>query len=168
MLSRDSYFDAYRLWLKRNFYSLFCMACMRPSLHWVRYQLFDALNELQVCNLLTAGPLRNWPSDIEKFNRDMCDYFEVLDGLTVRGWIRNWEDNSFLLVWLLFDYPDIANDVVYSDKEFLIPAKIRMRWRRDIEKRNSTTVEIAWPAVFSAFRLNTFDRRIVRRLGLLD
>ncbi|MDH4569686.1 hypothetical protein E8E95_23670 [Pseudomonas sp. BN414] len=167
MRSRDLCVDAYRLWLQKNFYSFFCIACMQPSLHWVRYKLLYAVDELQACNLLSEGVLRNWPSCIEEFERDMSDRFEVLDSLTERGWIRGWEDDSYLLVWLMFDYPDIANDVVYSDKEILMPAKIRMRWRRDIEKRNSTTVDIAWSTVFSEFRLGASDRRVLRRLGML-
>ncbi|GLZ84354.1 hypothetical protein Pres01_04050 [Metapseudomonas resinovorans] len=168
MRSRDLYFDAYRLWLQKNFYSFFCVACMQPSLHWVRDQLLYAVDELQACNLLSEGALRNWPTRIEEFDRDMSDRFEVLDSLTERGWIESREDDSYLLVSLLFDYPDVANALVYSDKKFVIPAKIRMRWRRDIEKRNSTTLEIAWPAVFSELRLDDHDRRVVRRLGLLD
>lgn len=98
--TRSLRFQLHRRWLRRNFTTIFGLACLQTPLTEICLELFGLMNNLLIHLSFDREPFNNWPADSDGFFR-LLDFLCLAEsGFASFNWVPTCERQA-LLLWLV-------------------------------------------------------------------
>lgn len=175
--SGSTKFAEHRAWLQHHFFSYFCIALLFYPIGQVASRLFRCIDALVKDGALAEGDLVDWPKDQQEFMEMLHGYQALLEVTRYRAWRNHWQeaDDVHPLLWLLCQDPALCNEYCETETEaeyldeygerHALPHRLRMRWRRAMERTREAQVTFSWSRC-NQRGLTPSDRRVLRRLRL--
>lgn len=130
--TRSFDFSLHRLWLSRNFSSVFFLACSQPPLNHVRWDLYQAITALIDKGEFGEQFLERWPYNDASFWQRVSHFNDIVDMVRFNRWGRE-RGEIQLLIWMLLGKKGIFEGVPSREDgrpAVRFPDSARKAWSR--------------------------------------